>query len=77
MTAPADPELRRGLRYQWHIVRSVLYMQSDMYSSKLPPSLYPLYPLVRIPAWLGSRIARGVRHLLSGDKPVAAEEKMQ
>ena len=70
-----QPLLGRGLRYQWHIVRSVLYMQSDMYGSKFPPSLYPLYPLVRVPAWLASRIVRVVRHLSGGDKSATVAGK--
>ncbi len=60
--------LGRGLRYQWHIVRSVLYMQSDMYRSKLPPSLYPFYPLIRVPTWLINRIGRVVRHVARNGK---------
>ena len=54
-----QPLLGRGLRYQWQIVRSVLYMQSAMFGSKLPLSLYPLYPLVRIPTWVISRVGPG------------------
>jgi hypothetical protein len=63
-----QPLLGRGVRYQWHILRSVLYLQTDMYRSKLPPSLYPFYPLIRVPTWLISRIARGVRHIAGSDK---------
>lgn len=44
--------LRYSLRYQWQILKSVLYMQSDMYQSRIPPTLYGLYPAIRIPAWL-------------------------
>lgn len=70
-----QPLLGRGVRYQWHIVRSVLYMQSDMYGSKLPPSLYPLYPLVRVPAWLISRITRAVRSTPGSDTSITITGK--
>jgi hypothetical protein len=33
-----------------------LFIQTDMYRSKAPPALYFLYPLVRLPLWLGRRI---------------------
>lgn len=72
-----QPLLGRGLRYQWQILRSVLYMQSDMYASKLPPALYPLFPMMRVPAWLGSRVTRGVRHLLGGGKSATIAGKAQ
>ncbi|WP_404370405.1 nucleotidyltransferase family protein [Sphingomonas sp. MMS24-J45] len=72
-----QPLLGRGFGYQWQILRSVLYMQSDMYASKLPPSLYPLYPMVRVPAWLGSRISRAFRQVFGGGKadPVARKAR--
>ncbi len=70
-----QPLLGRGVRYQWHILRSVLYMQSEMYGSKLPPALYPFYPLVRVPAWLISRIARLGRHIMGSDKSVTIAGK--
>ena len=50
-----QPLLGHGARYQWQIVHSVLYMQPDMYRSRIPPSLYGLYPLVRVPLWIGRR----------------------
>lgn len=72
-----QPLLGRGVRYQWQILRSVLYMQSEMYGSKLPPALYPFYPLVRVPAWLISRIARLGRHIVGSDKSVTIAGKTQ
>ena len=70
-----QPLLGHGIGYQWQIVRSVLYMQSDMYRSKLPMALYPLYPLVRIPAWLINRIARIGRHSSDSDKSATVAGK--
>ena len=70
-----QPLLGRGLRYQWHIARSVLYLQSEMYRSKLPPSLYPLYPLVRVPAWLIGRLGRGARRLVGSDRSATSAGK--
>lgn len=49
--------LGRGPGNVWQIARSILYMQSDMYRSRIPPSLYVFYPLVRIPQWVIQRIA--------------------
>ena len=45
-----------GLAYFAQIVRWTLYIQTDLYRSKAPPSLYFLYPLVRLPLWLGRRV---------------------
>jgi hypothetical protein len=45
-----------GPRYYAEIVRWTLFIQTDMYRSKAPPSLYFLYPLVRLPLWLGRRV---------------------
>lgn len=53
-----QPLLAGGVRYQWQIVKSVLYMQGDMYRSTIPPALYPLYPVIRVPVWLARQIAR-------------------
>ena len=50
--------LGTGPRYHWNIVRSILYTQSDMYRSALPPGWYVLYPAVRIPAWIARSCAR-------------------
>ena len=50
--------LGSGLRYHWNIVRSILYTQSDMYRSPLPPGWYVLYPAVRVPAWIARSCAR-------------------
>ncbi|MDB5581454.1 MAG: hypothetical protein JWR80_6630 [Bradyrhizobium sp.] len=44
-----------GPRYYAEIVRWTLFIQTDMYRSKAPPSLYFLYPLVRLPLWLVRR----------------------
>ncbi len=45
-----------GPRYYAEIIRWTLFIQTDMYRSKAPPSLYFLYPLVRLPIWLGRRV---------------------
>jgi len=45
-----------GPRYYAEIIRWTLFIQTDMYRSKAPPSLYFLYPLVRLPLWLGRRV---------------------
>jgi hypothetical protein len=44
-----------GPRYYAEIVRWTLFIQTDMYRSKAPPSLYFLYPLLRLPLWLARR----------------------
>jgi hypothetical protein len=44
-----------GARHYLGIARWMLFIQTDMYSSKAPPRLYFLYPLVRLPLWLGRR----------------------
>jgi len=45
-----------GPRYFVEILRWTLFIQTDLYHSKAPPSLYFLYPLVRLPLWLGRRV---------------------
>jgi hypothetical protein len=45
-----------GARYYAEILRWTLFIQTDMYRSKAPPSLYFLYPLVRLPLWLARRL---------------------
>ena len=70
-----QPLLGRGLRYQWQILRSVLYLQGDMYRSILPPALYPLYPLIRVPAWLMIRIGRIAQHAFGRDKSATVAAK--
>lgn len=67
--------LGRNIAYLWQLVRSVLYMQSEMYRSKLPTALYPLYPLVRVPTWLISRIGRGGRRQADSGKLATVPEK--
>lgn len=58
--------LRYSPRYQWQIVKSVLYMQADMYQSKIPPALYGFYPAIRIPAWLIEHVGRIGARLFGG-----------
>jgi hypothetical protein len=65
--------LGRGARHYWQIVRGVLYMQSDMYASSLPPALYRLYPIVRIPRW----IARQAAGFVSGSQAPAAHAMLR
>ncbi|MDH7970555.1 nucleotidyltransferase family protein, partial [Sphingomonas sp. AR_OL41] len=45
-----------GLQYYFEMLRWTLFIQTDLYRSKAPPSLYFLYPLVRLPLWLGRRV---------------------
>ncbi len=45
-----------GPRYYFEMLRWTLFIQTDLYRSKAPPSLYFLYPLLRLPLWLGRRI---------------------
>jgi hypothetical protein len=45
-----------GPRHYAGIARWLLFIQTDMYSSKAPPHLYFLYPVIRLPLWLGRRI---------------------
>lgn len=51
-----QPLLARGFRYHWHTIKWLFYIQTDMYRSSAPPSLYFLYPLVRLPLWLARRL---------------------
>jgi hypothetical protein len=52
-----QPLLARGFRYHWHTIKWLLYIQTDMYRSSAPPSLYFLYPLLRLPLWVARRLA--------------------
>lgn len=56
-----QPLLRSGMRHKWQILRSVLYLQPAMYRSAIPPSLYAIYPLIRVPAWAWRRAGAVVR----------------
>lgn len=56
-----QPLLRTGLRHKLQVVRSVLYLQPAMYRSAIPPSLYAVYPLIRVPAWAWRRARLGLR----------------
>lgn len=60
--------LRYSPRYQWQIVKSVLYMQADMYQSRIPPALYAFYPAIRVPAWLIEHVGRVGARLFGGGK---------
>ncbi len=53
-----------GLSYHLQTIRWALFIQTDLYSSKAPPSLYFLYPLLRLPLWLGRRLG-----LMAGAQP--------
>jgi hypothetical protein len=44
-----------GPLYYAEILRWTLFIQTDLYRSKAPPALYFLYPLLRLPLWLGRR----------------------
>jgi hypothetical protein len=45
-----------GPRYYAEMLRWALFIQTDLYGSKAPPGLYFLYPLLRLPLWLGRRV---------------------
>lgn len=45
-----------GPHYYAEMLRWTLFIQTDLYRSKAPPGLYFLYPLLRLPLWLGRRI---------------------
>jgi hypothetical protein len=67
--------LGRGLRYHWQTLKSVLYVQADMYQSKIPPPLYRLYPAIRVPVWLAERIGGISTRLIGTHKGKASGTK--
>jgi len=50
-----QPLLAGSIRHLVDIVNGLMFVQSDMYRSSAPPSLYVLYPLFRLPLWIASR----------------------
>lgn len=69
-----QPLLAPNARHFAQMLRSVLYLPQAMYASRLPPALYALYPLIRVPSWMVRRArfavakvsARGKSATISG-----------
>ena len=67
--------LGRGVRHHGHILGSILYPPQAMYRSSLSPMLYPLYPFVRVPRWIGRSMIRAAARLTGRGKSATVAAK--